>query len=254
MDGPYISAMTYITKIFAGLCTALAFTAQAANAADDLVVVELFTTQGCSSCPPLDVFMEDVARMDNVLALSWSVSIWDYLGWKDTLSIPQSNTRHRWYNQVINGRNMVYTPQVFVDGEAPFRGNSRQQALLETIEKRRGDSSNMIDVAFSAQTPGQVDIKLSSPPPASSRMQIVYYDYEKTVQIGAGENRGRTITYSNIVRGTRPLDTANGKQIHMVDMTDAFAKNCDAFAILLQDSVSGKMLAAAHYDLKTARS
>ncbi|MEM7571057.1 MAG: DUF1223 domain-containing protein, partial [Pseudomonadota bacterium] len=108
------------------LVAALVSTLPAFSAAaeGDVVVVELFTTQGCSSCPPVDALMEDVAQIDDVLVLSWAVSIWDYLGWEDTLSIAESNLRHRWYNKVLAGRNMVYTPQVFIDGEEPFRGKN----------------------------------------------------------------------------------------------------------------------------------
>ncbi|MEO0411432.1 MAG: DUF1223 domain-containing protein [Pseudomonadota bacterium] len=225
-----------------------------AAAGEDVVVVELFTTQGCSSCPPVDALMQEVARQDNVLVLSWAVSIWDYLGWKDTLSIPESNLRHRWYNQMISGRNMVYTPQVFIDGEAPFKGKNRKDGILSTVEKRRGDSSHMVDITLDDANPGQVDIALSEPLPQTTRIHVVYFDRSYTVAVGGGENNGRTITYTNVVRGTRHITPEPGVTAYSVDLGNMFAKNCDEFAVLVQDLSTGKMLAAARHRLKPARS
>lgn len=225
-----------------------------ASAGKDVVVVELFTTQGCSSCPPVDAFMADVAQNEDVLVLSWAVSIWDYLGWKDTLSIPESNVRHRWYNQVLAGRNMVYTPQVFIDGEAPFRGKNRKDSILKSIEKRRGDASHMVDITLDGANPGRVDIRVSEALPETSRVHIVYFDRSHTVAIGGGENTGRTITYTNVVRGTRHITPQEGVTDYSVDLGNMFAKNCDEFAVLVQDIQTGQMLAAARHQLKAPRS
>ncbi|MEM7570802.1 MAG: DUF1223 domain-containing protein [Pseudomonadota bacterium] len=176
------------------------------------------------------------------------------MGWEDTLSIAESNLRHRWYNKVLAGRNMVYTPQVFIDGEEPFRGKNRKDAILTTIDKRRGDASHMVDVSLDDGTVGRVDIALSKPLPESARIHVVYFDRSHTVSVGGGENKGRTITYTNVVRGTRHITPEANVTDYSIDLGNMFAKNCDEFAVLVQDMETGQMLAAARHTLKPARS
>lgn len=211
--------------------------------AEDTVVLELFTSQGCSACPAADKVIESLAKEDDIIALSWSVNIWDYIGWEDTLAIPLSNERHGWYNRLA-GSNMVYTPQIFIDGEAAYVG-SRKRKIKQAIEKRRGDASVSVDIAFDASTQGWVDLDFSNPLPDSAQVMIVYFDDAVTVNIGAGENRGRTLTYTNIVRGAKQLQPGADSTMYRVDMSSAFAKNCDAFAVLVQNKQTGKMLGAA---------
>lgn len=231
------------------LAAALSLTAFAAPAfAEEAVVVELFTSQGCSACPPADALIADLAQRKGVIALSWSVNIWDYIGWEDTLAIPLSSERHAWYNR-LGGSNMVYTPQIFIDGEAAYKGN-RKNKVLNAIEERRGDASTMVDIAFDPQDTGWVSLVFSAPLPPSAQVRLVFFDDVHDVAIGAGENRGRTLTYTNIVRGSKTLTLQADEAAYRVDLGSKFAKNCDAFAVLVQDSETGKMLGAAVRRLK----
>lgn len=220
----------------------------AAVQAGDAVVVELFTSQGCSACPAADTLVSKIADEDDLVVLSWAVNIWDYRGWEDTLSIPLSNERHSWYNK-LDGSNMVYTPQVFIDGQSGYVG-SRKRKVLRAIEQHRGDASVMVDIRFDTSDKNWVSLAYSQPLPDSADVRVVFFDDTKTVKIRDGENRGRTLTYTNIVRGALDLPRGADGLGHKVDLSTAYAKNCDAFAILVQDHETGKMLGAAVQRLK----
>jgi hypothetical protein len=230
------------------LALAFGLTSVSSAPAGEPVVVELFTSQGCSACPAADKLMGKIANDADVIALSWSVSIWDYIGWEDTLAIPLSNERHSWYNR-LGGSNIVYTPQIFIDGQEAFVG-SHKRKINKAIDAHRGDASVMVGVAFDDSAQGWVTLDFSDAIPRSAHVRIVYFDDAKTVPIGAGENRGRTLTYTNIVRGSETLSVDEASTRYRVDMSSAYAKNCDAFAILVQDKSSGKMLGAAVRRLK----
>lgn len=237
-------------KTFYAPLIALAFglTPLSSAQASEPVVVELFTSQGCSACPAADKLMRKIAKQPDVIALSWSVSIWDYIGWEDTLAIPLSNERHSWYNR-LGGSTMVYTPQMFIDGQEAYVGSHKRE-ISTAINAHRGDASMMVDVAFDDSAKGWVTLDFSQAIPTTAHVRIVYFDDAKKVQIGAGENRGRTLSYTNIVRGSQTLSVEQDSTRYRVDMSSAYAKNCDAFAILVQDTQSGKMLGAAVRRLK----
>ncbi|MEM9880476.1 MAG: DUF1223 domain-containing protein [Pseudomonadota bacterium] len=217
--------------------------AMADAAADKPVVVELFTSQGDSSCPAADAVLAGLAKQDNVIALTWSVSIWDYAGWRDTLAIPLSNTRHSQYNARA-GSAMVYTPQVFIDGQNAHVGSHKTE-IEAGIAQQRSDASMQLDIAFSALEPGWVDVRFSAPLPANAQAHVVFYDDVHDVDVSAGENSGRTLRYTNVVRGAMVLDADEKKAAFRVDLSSMFAQNCDAFAILVQDNSSGKIIGAA---------
>src|SRR5579863_6180669 len=109
---------------FAALLTALAWAATPAGAAPRPVVVELFTSQGCSSCPPADALLAELAKQDGVIALGFHISYWNGLGWKDPLSSEASTDRQKAYAGRFNG-GQVYTPQIVVDGTAEMIGSDR---------------------------------------------------------------------------------------------------------------------------------
>lgn len=236
------------TRFTALIAALIGFSSLTSAQAGEPVVVELFTSQGCSACPAADRLMQKIVDEPDVIALSWSVSIWDYIGWKDTLAIPLSNERHSWYNR-LGGSNMVYTPQMFVDGEEAYVG-SHKKKIRKAISAHRGDASMMVDVSFDASAKGWVNLDFSNIIPPGAQVRIVFFDDRKTINIGAGENSGRTLTYTNIVRGSQQLKLDRDSTMYRVDMSSAYAKNCDAFAVLVQDKVTGKMLGAAVRRLK----
>jgi hypothetical protein len=167
-------------------------------AADRPVVVELFTSQGCASCPPADSFFEQLAARDDVLALSQHVDYWDYIGWQDTFGSPANSARQRGYAAAA-GRKMVYTPQMVVNGADHVVG-SRFRDVTELIDKHLAQPDNGLEVHLSRDG-GQVHLEARAPRPRAMPLVVQFARYipEATVDIARGENAGRTITYSNIV-------------------------------------------------------
>jgi len=169
-----------------------------AVAADRPVVVELFTSQGCPSCPPADGFFEQLAARDDVLALSLHVDYWDYIGWEDTFGSPAHTARQRGYAAAA-GRKMVYTPQMIVNGTDHVVG-SRYRDVTDLIDKHLAVEKNGIAVQVHREG-GQVRLEARSAQPRDMPLLVQFARYmpEATVEIERGENAGRTITYTNIV-------------------------------------------------------
>jgi hypothetical protein len=183
------------------LCGALAgwaLLAGPAAAADRPVVVELFTSQGCPSCPPADGFFEQLAARDDVLALSLHVDYWDYIGWEDTFGSPAHTARQRGYAAAA-GRKMVYTPQMIVNGTDHVVG-SRYRDVTDLIDKHLAEGRNGIAVQL-VRSGGTVHLEARAEPARDMPLLVQFARYlpEATVEIERGENAGRTITYTNIV-------------------------------------------------------
>ncbi len=161
------------------------------------VVVELFTSQGCSSCPPADAFLRELAERDGVIALALHVDYWDYIGWKDSFAQPAFTARQKAY-AAAQGRRMVYTPQMIVDGTDHVVG--RHVADVEDLIARH--AAKAAPVAVEAMR-GNGTLRIRARPadgstgPAS--VQVVRYRANATVDIRRGENAGRTLSYANIV-------------------------------------------------------
>ncbi len=169
-----------------------------AFAADRPVVIELFTSQGCPSCPPADGFFEQLAARDDVLALSLHVDYWDYIGWKDTFGSPAHTARQRGYAAAA-GRKMVYTPQIIVNGADQVVG-TRYREVTDLIDKYLAAPENGIAVQVRREG-GQVHLEARSESPREMPLMVQFARYmpKATVEIERGENAGRTITYTNVV-------------------------------------------------------
>ena len=181
--------------------------------AEPVVVVELFTSQGCSSCPPADEFLEALVKDPRVIPLSLHVDYWDYIGWEDSFADPGFTERQKAYARAIGSR-MIYTPQMIVDGEDRVEGYAPEELAVHL-----GDHlAQPAQVALTVQRKGDLlVIRAEADPPLTApvRVQLVRYRPEETVEIQRGENAGKTITYRNIVTswdslgdwpGTAPLE------------------------------------------------
>jgi len=226
----------------------------AANAAagDINTVLELFTSEGCSSCPPADKLLADYADRDNVLALSFNVDYWDYLGWKDTLASPDNTQRQRDYARA-RGDDQVYTPQVVVDGRTHVVGSSRSQ-IDAAIAANAGALSVPIRLASTGDAITVNVDATSSPDPPDANLWLVMYDRAVTVAIGRGENRGRTITYHDVVRKLRPIEMWKGEALSVdLPKSEVIQANVARCAVLLQtetaDGLPGPILGAATIDM-----
>ncbi len=183
-----------ITIIFAALMLGLPIAAQAQ---DRPVVVELFTSQGCSSCPPADALMEQLAVRRDVIALALHVDYWDYIGWADIFGNPEHTARQRGYAK-SGHRRMVYTPQMIINGKDHVVGN-RPRDVTELIEKHRSDPD---DIVLNVSRDGgflHITAATDKPHDMPLLVQLVRYRPEATVAIERGENAGKLLKYSNIV-------------------------------------------------------
>ncbi|OIQ42592.1 MAG: DUF1223 domain-containing protein [Roseobacter sp. MedPE-SW] len=235
-------------KLFLALATAFLFGASgmvlAEQTSDTLskpVVVELFTSQGCSSCPPADALLKQMAQRPDVIALALHVDYWDYIGWKDIFASPSNTNRQKGYAQV-GGRKMIYTPQMIVMGQQDVSGSDAMglaKAISDfqsvpnpvALEVQRGNGRLMVSVA-----------PLVALPEAPVLIQMLGYTPLDTVNITRGELAGHEIEYSNIVKDLRELAIWDGQQSAVFE-TD-FDETQPA-VILVQQAPFGAILAAS---------
>lgn len=238
-------AMHSIKLILVGamllMATAFASSAQSQGRSS---VVELFTSQGCSSCPPADALLKQYTKREGIIALSYGVDYWDYLGWKDTLASAENTKRQQAY-AAHAGRANVFTPEVVVDGEYSVVG-SDGRAITEALRKSDNRSTPAIDVEI-AQMHGKVVVRLDGPMDSGEAViWLVRYDRETEVDIKRGENRGRKITYHNVVRDIHSIGMWRGEALEIALMQEDLVKGGrDGCAILVQRGRSGPILGAA---------
>src|SRR5580704_15336617 len=172
-----------------------------AHAAERPVVVELFTSQGCSSCPPANAYLNEMVKQRrDVLALAFHVTYWDRLGWKDPFSMEAATDR-----QAVYGRRFgdgSYTPEIVVDGAAGMVGSDRGEvgSAIENA-KRAGATAAAVNVTKNGE---QVSIEVGAGS-GSGRILLIGFDHEHTTAIPRGENSGRTLTEANVVRSIRSV-------------------------------------------------
>lgn len=172
------------------------------------VVVELFTSQGCSSCPPADAMLSQIAAEPGVLALSFHVDYWDYLGWKDSFGSPVFTERQEGYARA-SGERSVYTPQIIVDGKDTSVAPGPAQ-LMSLIDANRA-SPAMLSVRRENSADGQkIELMPLSDLGGPVSVLLVRYAPERQVEVQAGENAGKQVTYTNVVLGLRELTEWDG--------------------------------------------
>jgi hypothetical protein len=200
-------------------------------------VVELFTSQGCSSCPPADELLEEYSKRPDVIALSYSVDYWDYQGWKDTLADHEFTARQKSYASA-RGDRQVYTPQVVVNGRAPVVG-SNETAVADAIRKSEAPLVP-IDVGTSGDAVSVSVGKAEDGAPRKATLWLVLYDSHVRVPIGRGENRNRTLDYYNVVRRMHPIAMWRGEPIKVdLPMGKYHQDDADGCAFLLQEEAPG---------------
>lgn len=221
--------------------------AGAARALARPVVVELFTSQGCSSCPPADEILGALAERNDVLPLAFHVDYWDYLGWRDPFSSAGYTARQRAYARNFNMRS-VFTPQVVIDGHVSEVGSYRD-AIENHIQQQRA-SAVEIPVRITAKKNAgtgnpQAMITLGASADSSAAdVTLVRFDRHTRTAVPRGENSGRTLDGHNVVRGMEALEAWNGME-HAYEVVRGSE---DAFAVLVQKRGQGRVLGAAVYD------
>lgn len=226
-----------------------------ANAGEPRAVIELFTSQGCSSCPPADKLMGEFARDPSVVALTLPVDYWDYLGWKDTLALHGHSKRQRAYADARGDRE-VYTPQVVVNGMMHVLGSDRSAIEKAINETRTMDAPLTVPVTMTVAE-GKVTVNVpAANGQRSGEVWLCPYASKAEVTIDRGENSGRTFTYYNVVRRWVKLGDWKGSAesftVPVADVTKGDA-NVDHAAVLVQSGAAAKpgaMLGVATANLK----
>jgi hypothetical protein len=224
-----------------------------ARAAEPRAVLELFTSQGCSSCPPADRLVGQLVNDPSLIALSVPIDYWDYLGWRDTLANPAHSARQRAYARV-RGDGQIYTPQIVVNGAADALG-SDQGAIERAIVQTDHKSGVMALPVLLSVGDGALNVKLSSADKTQVPAEVWLCSLTKAVPvvIGRGENRGRTITYHNVVRKWLKLGNLTGEQsTWSVPLAQIKAEGIDAAAVMVQEGSRDKpgiILGAAYTPL-----
>ena len=214
--------------------------AAGAKAQEGPVVVEMFTSQGCSSCPPADAFFAELSAREDVIALALHVDYWDYLGWKDKFADPAFSARQRAY-AAAEGKQMVYTPQMIVDGQTRVIGN--RPADVDALVARHSADANAVAVGL-ARTESGLTVSATARRALDTPLsvQLVRYLPERVVEITHGENAGRTLRYSNIVTHWSEIARWDPRAPLSIDVTAP----ADAHvAVIVQQPGHGAILGAA---------
>ncbi|MEP3723531.1 MAG: DUF1223 domain-containing protein [Parasphingorhabdus sp.] len=210
------------------------------------VVIELFTSQGCSSCPPADMLAKRLAKDDALLVITRPVTYWDRLGWKDTLAREDNTRLQRAYAAKGNAGSGVYTPQIVANGGGGAVG-SRENDIRSLV--RRADRSGPF-IAASTDDSGQVNVTINGRSDHMSGVSLVALSSEETVQIGRGENGGRTMHYTNVVKAERNLGSWRGKpKQYAIPPEYLKISGADKYAILVQRPGAGPIVAAKLLDI-----
>ncbi len=243
--------MTSVTVKLSGVLVAcaLALAAFQVKAEDNLTVVELFTSQGCNSCPPADAYLSELAKRDNILALTWAVDYWNYLGWQDTFSQPAHTKRQKDYNHAL-GKLGVYTPQMVLNGVAQEVG-SRQDRVEDWIRKQQEKHPARIPVSISIDGNNVVVTAGAREARRPATVWLIEYQQEADVNIQSGELQGKTLHYSNVVLNSHKLGVWNGEAATYTLPFDAITdKATNGCAVLVQYDDTGPIIGAARVEIE----
>lgn len=230
----------HMRNFITALALGAAVLAQPVVAQDSPVVVELFTSQGCSSCPPADAVLAELALRDDVIALAWHVDYWDYIGWKDIFAQPAYSERQKAYATFV-GERVVYTPQMIIGGLNSVIGTDTM-TLMDNIAAhaavqpavRLGLTRRADLLTISAQTVAEIDGPMT--------VQLIRYLPEQNVDIRSGENAGQSIRYVNVVTSWETLQTWDGAAPLSIEMP---LEGPNPAVVIVQKVGPGLIIAAA---------
>jgi hypothetical protein len=224
----------------AGLATALLLDVAPLCAGEaSPVVVELFTSQGCSSCTAADAYLDELTRRADVLPLSIHVDYWNYIGWTDPFASKEATQRQKDYSRNL-GQKYVYTPEIVVDGAAHEVGSNREgcEKLIKAAKARKAGTPTL---TVERSESGAVARVSGAAERAPATLWLVRYDPEHTTKVLRGENGGREIRNFNVVREWRDLGSWTGDDLRV----KLPASGEDRLALILQAEGTGPILAAA---------
>jgi len=245
--------LTFLSAGAAAFVTASSLSSAPANLepsqpAPIRAVVELFTSQGCSSCPPADTLLKTLADDPSIMALTLPVDYWNYLGWKDTFASSRNSDRQRSYAKV-RGDGSIYTPQVVVNGIQHVNGASKaeiENAIGATskslgpdrIPVRFWQENNTLNIATGGAQPGH--------PVEEATIWFGVVQTSGTVDITQGENKGKSLTYTNIVRELTPIGLWKGQPMQIqIPRGAVMLAETQKSVVLIQEGRAGPIIGAA---------
>ena len=238
-------AMIGRLKRAGGALIALTLATTAAVADDAPVVVELFTSQGCYSCPPADELLGELAERDDILPLAFHVTYWDRLGWPDTLGLEAGTQRQENYAYTL-GTGRMYTPQMVVQGQIDVVGSQRSR-VMKALEIAAEHAPSLVGVHIDD---GQLTIDAGGP--SGAVVLLAAYDNAHEIAIERGENAGKTLTYYRSVRELTELGRYDGEAMTAdLPLARLAADGRSGVAILVQKESNGAILGAARVTLPT---
>lgn len=210
-------------------------------------VIELFTSQGCSSCPKADAMLDALSRRPDVVALAYHVDYWDYIGWQDTFGRKENSDRQRDYAQSW-GSSRIFTPQLVVNGAGGVVGSRQNE-----VESALGTASLPLEVSLATTPDNMLEVDVAPRPgqPDAVVWLITFLDRAE-VDIGRGENKGKKVTYAKIVTGRQVLamwEADSGAQVKL-PLDEVLTGPSNGLAILVQEErhgLPGPILGAASY-------
>lgn len=197
-------------------------------------VVELFTSQGCSSCPPADRLVARLAAKGDVIALTFPVTLWDYLGWTDTLATRENTERQFAYAQT-RGDSAVYTPQIMINGREDVVGNDERAVLHEIAEQKARNEAPSVPVSLS-RNGSVIEVRVGARPDDVRQNATIWLGHvtpEVTVDISRGENTGRKIVYHNVVRSLRAIGMWKGERVAIDLPMSEFSRHGETAGVVL---------------------
>lgn len=212
-------------------------------------VVELFTSQGCYSCPPADAFLGELTKRDDVIALTLPVDYWDYLGWKDTFGSPAHSKRQRDY-ALRRGDRQVYTPQMVFNGRRHAVGSRRNAVFNAMQEEAQVTPGRQVKVTLKSDGKSimvSTGAYAGSGEAPDATIWLLLSSKAETVAIKRGENRGKTLTYYNVVRQMVPIGKWNGEATEVELPKSDLMEGYDGCTAILQVNGAGEILGADYF-------
>lgn len=229
-----------LAVLIAGLALGSAKAEAQAPGKQPKALLELFTSQGCSSCPPADALVVELAKDPDLIALTLPVTYWDYLGWKDTLGKDSFARRQKFYAKA-RGDGQVYTPQVVVNGTGHLVGSDKDE--IQKTVGQLAPSGFPVRIGLKEEN-GNLEIRLAPSGSAAERAAGVWVlptTHLATVPITRGENQGKTLSYANVVRGMVRVGDWNGKDVTITAPLSATqAPEADGYVVIVQADQPGK--------------
>jgi hypothetical protein len=227
---------------------ALAVAGSGLCAGSKTTLVELYTSQGCSSCPAADKFLGELAKRPDIVPLSFHVDYWDYIGWKDPFAQPAFSKRQRASSKKFK-RGYVFTPQMIVQGSFDATGSDRAQ-VEEAILKAKHATN--VDVAIEKIKDGGMVIAVGSGQGGAAGVWLVFFDGVHVTKVKRGENRGRVVRNYNVVRSLDRVGDWRGDALSIPvskEQVSRKARGRDGGAVFLQSDANGPILGVAAFGL-----